>query len=330
MPWGDRRALESALREMDQLEREIQENYIYSRPGHSSSNPYVSSSSLRHHPQVPGAPVGGYFTPRYPPPGIRMARSNESETYCSSQSSDASPWSGYREATDYSSGQYSSGSAIPQSPRNYPERYYAPSLSSSNPSHRNSHSIEDSPLPAFQDASNYASRQASTSARGPADASSHPLSPSGQMQLVRYDDGHQIPSPDDDPDDQHYASETIHSPTSPQWSMNTTRGTTFSERSLSVASSQGIYSEDSALSGYTGVASSGYVESYDVASYDNYRGDYNHDSEDERDYMSDDIASDEGVYYSSSEGPDYEGDGDEVFSDGGYSDSYDGSFDESN
>ena len=142
------------------------------------------------------------------------------------------------------------------------------------------------------------------------------LSPS-QMQLVAYNDG-RPPSDIDASDDEHFIA-----PTSPQWSMDTNSRTAFSERSISEASSQGIYSEGSDVT-----RSSGYVESYDVASYGDYRSDSHHDSEDERDYMSDDIASNEGEYYSSGDEPDYEGEGDDVYSDGGYeSDSYyDGSY----
>ena len=150
--------------------------------------------------------------------------------------------------------------------------------------------------------------------RNPIDAPAQPFNPS-QMQLVSYNHG---VHGDSDSDSQHdyYQQETL-----PQWSMEATQGTSVPERVMSDASSQGIYSEDSGLSGYSeATRESGYA-SYEVASREGSFGEYR-DSEDDPDYMSDDVASNEGEYYSSGEEQDYDGDSaDDVYSDEG-SESY--------
>jgi hypothetical protein len=144
------------------------------------------------------------------------------------------------------------------------------------------------------------------------------------MQLVAYNNSRAAASDyDGPPEEERYTSPTSQA----QWSMDATRGTSGSQRSMSAASSQGMYpaADASPLSGYSDVTrSSGYAESYDVASYGDYR-EYLPDSEEEREYMSDDVASNEGEYYSSGEEPEYGGEGDDIYSDasGGYSDSYD-------
>jgi hypothetical protein len=78
-------------------------------------------------------------------------------------------------------------------------------------------------------------------------------------------------------------------PSSMGWSVATTRGTSDSARS----------------------ASSGYVESYDVASYEDY---YPRESDEGHEYGSDD----EGIYYSSSEDAEDDGSRYDNFSDEGY------------
>lgn len=319
---------------MDQLEREIQQNYIYARP--TPNNPYASPTAI---PRYASPTPIGYFAPgRYPSPDIRIARSDASDR--SSELSGISPYSGrgydystgYRDPVNYgnvqpgwgqpapSSFQRSpSGSAVPQNFQSFPEQYFSAPPSRISPStSRNFHSIED---PSQNAPAYYGSRASNTSrSSNAANTPAQPLSPS-QMQLVAYNNGRAAASDYDGPPEE----ERYTSPTSPQWSMDATRGTSSSEISMSAASSQGMYSEAEAspLSGYSDVTqSSGYVESYDVASYGDYR-DYLPDSEEEPEYMSDDVASNEGEYYSSGEEPEYGGEGDDIYSDGGYSDSYD-------
>lgn len=94
------------------------------------------------------------------------------------------------------------------------------------------------------------------------------------------------------------------------WSVATTRGTSDSARSHSNSStySEGFHSDDSGMA-----ASSGYVESYDVCSYDNH---YPHESDEGYD-------DEDGIQYSSSE----DGSGYGDFSDEGYySENDDGSY----
>jgi len=180
-------------------------------------------------------------------------------------------------------------------------------MSTSRPSssHRNFHSIEDSVE--FPEAQHHPA----PSDRDSVDASRQPIEFPGHMELVRYDHGGE----GREEELKYTCSRDPVAPSnalSPGWSITTTRGTSDSARSLS-SYSQGLHSEDSAPSGYS--ASSGYVESYDVCSYDNY---HPHDD------MSDGVASDEGIYYSSSD--DANDGGYENLSDEGYysDESYDG------
>lgn len=144
------------------------------------------------------------------------------------------------------------------------------------------------------------------------------LSPS-QMQMVRYDPDHARDRTVSPPSSSHELSNHTSNgrhlfPRSPNWSTESNFG---SGRSL--ASSQSATSNDS--SGYTGGSSSGYVGPY-RAPYGSYR-DHGDVFEDDGDNMSDGIASDEGVYDSSSSSRGVSGgDSDshyDVFSDEGYS-----------
>jgi hypothetical protein len=351
---------------MDQLEREIQQNYIYARP--APNNPYAPASTAI--PRYASPTPSGYFAPgRYPSPDIRIARSDASDR--SSDISDVSPYAGrgydyatgYRDPVNYASVQpgwgqpapssfqrspsasavpqsfqrstsgsvapqsfqrVPSGSAVPPNFQSFPEQYFSAPPSHISPStSRNFHSIED-PSQHLNAPAYYGSRASNTSrSSNAANAPAQPFSPS-QMQLVAFNNGRAVASDyDGPPEETRYTS-----PTSPQWSMDATRGTSGSQRSMSAASSQGMYpaADASPLSGYSDVTrSSGYAESCDdVASYGDYR-EYLPDSEEEREYMSDDVASNEGEYYSSGEEPEYGGEGDDIYSDasGGYSDSYD-------
>lgn len=319
---------------MDKLEREIQENYIYGRPA-PSHNPYASAATPRH---MSKSSSGNYFPPgRYLTPDVRITRSDASDY--SPEVYDASLYPGrgyeYREPAIYHASRQSGWhghqpsssdfARLSNGSQSYAQQYYAPPpplSASSSTSWNNSRTAAMEQHP-----SEYYGSQASqavASARTPLSPSTLQFSPS-QMQLVSYDDGGRPAPRHDDSDDQHgYTSEEP----SPHinWSMDATQGTAMSERVMSDASSQGVYSEDSALSGYSDVTrSSGYAASYDVASHGDYRGDYR-DSEDDHDYMSDDVASNEGEYYSSGDEPEYDDDADDVYSDEG-SDSYDDGYD---
>lgn len=86
-----------------------------------------------------------------------------------------------------------------------------------------------------------------------------------------------------------------------------------------------VYSDDY----HHPIALSGYAKSYNAHPHPSYL-DYRDTVEDpDQDYMSDGVASDEGVYYSSSEEREYDDDDGAVFSDGGYSDDDDYSYDDS-
>lgn len=319
---------------MDKLERDIQENYIYGRP--SAGNPYASSAATPRH--MSRSSSAGHYG-RYPMPDIRIARSDTSDR--SFETSSVSPYSGrgheYREPPNvYATPQYgwhqppsqpsftrsSGGTDIPQGYQDYSQQYYAPPppsrISPSTSSSRNSRASRDSQPQYSPPSSRYYGSRASSAAassRSLANAPAQPFSPS-QMQLVSYNNGARH---DSDSDYQHdYSRQEI----SPQWPMEVTQGASVPERVMSDASSQGVYSEDSALSGYSEVTRSSGYASYDVASHEGSFGGYR-DIEDDHDYMSDDVASNEGEYYSSSEeGPEYDEDsGDDVYSDEG-SESY--------
>ncbi|KJA29723.1 hypothetical protein HYPSUDRAFT_196066 [Hypholoma sublateritium FD-334 SS-4] len=334
-PWAqDRRALESALQAMDKLERDIQENYIYGRP--TASNPYASApASPRHMSRSSSASYHG----RYTMPDIRIARSDTSDR--SFETSSASPYSGrgyeYREPMNvYASPQYgwhqaqaqsnfsrsSSGAGIPQNFQDYSQRYYAapPSsrISPSTSSSRNSRIARDSqPQYSPPSSRHYGSRASSAapSSRSLVDAPAQPFGLS-QMQLVSYNNRVHHESDSD------YQRGYSQQETPPQWLMETAQEASVPERVMSDTSSQGVYSENSALSGNSEVTRSSGYASYDVASHEGSFGNYR-DSEEDHDYMSDDVASNEGEYYSSSEeGPEYDGDSeDDVYSDEG-SESY--------
>ncbi|KDR84031.1 hypothetical protein GALMADRAFT_133409 [Galerina marginata CBS 339.88] len=350
-PWGDdRRTLEAALREIDQHEREIQENYVYNRPAHS--NPWIASSTPRHY---PGTSPIGHLSPRLYPPDIRMNRSNESDSSYASSESSLAPWDSrnngyghgraYRdfpESPSHASKQssrpdrfyasYSGGDEIPATfhqpsrtrSQNYSGQNYAPSISSSTSSYRNFNALEDSPK--YSEVPYYYPNSVPPTSPRHTTSPARTFSQSSQMQLTRYDGDHEKPPREDHENRDFYSLPPPPPPTSPKtasprWSITTTLGT--GSDNLSVDSSRATPSEDSATSGYTDAASksSGYVESYEVQSHghEGYHQDYRDPSiEVDQDYMSDGVASDEGVYYSS--GEELEGEVDEeVYSDEGYS-----------
>ncbi|PPQ79492.1 hypothetical protein CVT25_003374 [Psilocybe cyanescens] len=326
-PWGDdRRAIVSALHAMDQLEREIQQNYIYNRS--TPSNPWSPYPSSQGNYTVP-APGATYFQPRAPA-DIRINRSNASDASQSSSGSEMARWSNHQEEYGYSG--FTNGGLGGHSGR--PDRHYhhyhhhhhrgAPAATFHRPSAPQSQSYSQSrsgdiyapPLTPFNSRhsryhapdDNHMSlpEEPSNSPQSPMHAS-QTSSPPDHMLLIGYVGESRNHAPED-PD---HDSVPPSSPKrlSPGWSMATTRGS----ENLSNNSSQGYHSEDSVLSGYSHIDSSGYVESYNVHPQERYHG-YVEDTEHE--YMSDGVASDEGVYYSSSEDPNDEGG---AYSDEGYS-----------
>ena len=179
-----------------------------------------------------------------------------------------------------------------------PDRFFAPPQSSSSISYRSFRSIEDSPE--FPEAQYHPA----SSNHGSSDASRQPAEFPGYMELVRYNhgaEGEELPYS--------HSRDGLQAP----WSVATTRGTSDSARSRSNSSSysQESHSDDSGMA-----ASSGYVESYDVGSYDNHyprESDEGYDDADGISYSSSedgsgyDDFSDEG-YYSEDDGGSYDGD----------------------
>jgi len=354
--WGDdRRALESALREIDQHEREIRENYLYNSPTRSNA-PW---------PSFPASPQGyltahsgtHYRSQLRSPPDYRINRSNGSD---SQSESSISPWAGrqsshpyrsFSESTGYSRGKsgrpdgfYSatnhdtpspsrrrSGGYVPPSksvPRIRTSTLFPPPppLNSASSSYRgyfpseDSHSFVESP-------SQYHESHVPPSSHSPTSQFPHTFIGHDETQLVRHSvyaqrkDSAYGEQPEDEPPSPQHSS-------SAHWSINGTRDVDSANFSDLSRESYELYDS----SQYPHNASSGYVESY-KDSYHNYgtayRESYLHDLDDDdsdREYMSDGIASDEGVYYSSSEGPDEDYEGEEVFSDEGYGSSYSDGF----
>lgn len=267
----DRQALESAFRA---LESEIWQPPSYGWP------PSPPAAHAWYHPPFSR---GGSF-PQYPP-HIPVNRSNDSEPYSFSKSSSRRPWAGH--ANGYPSRGRASHHGRPEDipsaffrppfmpdsrTEGVPDRFFSPPQSSSSTSYRSCRSIEDSPE--FPESEYH---------HGSPDAAGEPAEFSGHMELVRYNHGaegeeltysHSRDEPQAPP-----------IPLSTRWSVTPTRGTSDSARS----------------------ASSGYVESYDVSSYDNH---YPRESDDGYEYGSDD----EGIYSSSED----DGFGYDNFSDEGY------------
>lgn len=324
-PWGDdRRAMESALRAMDQLEREIQQNYIYNQT--TPSNPWVPYPTSSRGGYIDPSSGGGYYQPRAPA-DIRINRSNASDASQSSSGSEIARWPGRQEEYDYhgpANGGYSGHSGRPD--RSYYHHREAPAASFHTPSAPRSHShsqgrsrnVYAPPLTPFN--SSYSRYH--TSDDNPAGFPEEPPIPSlspGNMSPASDDHGHRLligygggGGESQTHEDADHDSIPPSSPNAlaPEWSMETTRGT----ENLSNNSSLGYHSGGLAHSGYNYERSSGSIESYNHEySQEGYR-DYLEDAE--HGYMSDGGASDEGVYYSSDEGPYSEGG---AYSDEGYS-----------
>ncbi|KIM46452.1 hypothetical protein M413DRAFT_441546 [Hebeloma cylindrosporum] len=181
-----------------------------------------------------------------------------------------------------------------------PDRSFAPHRSSGT-SYRSFRSIEDSPE--FPEPQYH---------RTP-DAAQQPAEFPGRMELVRYGraaEREELPYSGHSRDQLQAPPMRSSNDLSRGWSVAGTRGTTDSARSPSNSSSysQGLHSDDSGPLEYSGMPTSrGYVESYDVCSYDNH---YPRDSEE--------YYGDEGIDYSSSEYAEDDGFGYDDLSDEGY------------
>ncbi|KAF8806319.1 hypothetical protein BYT27DRAFT_7191657 [Phlegmacium glaucopus] len=336
--WGDdRRALEAALWEMDQLERQTE--YEYHRP--TPSHPWTSgrSSAWR-----PSHHLGGPPNARYH--DVQINRSNSdlysiSESGMTSLSSqsyaryndDSTYFDGYQR--DYAHRTYPSSHAVPpvspeysgsQTSQDYQSPQYASPLRSSNSnrfrgsvgiSHSSNHQNHGfAPAMAHSRTSSYDPshhpQYSYSSQHPPAQRVSTP----GQLQMVTQRSGrNESPSPEHIVDPRH-ASGTpaplnMMSPLS--WSMIATEGTARSV-SPSVVSSRGMYNQNLRDMGYVDTASrtSGYVESFDVRSSGEF-----YDSSDEE-YISDGVASDD--YYSGDSNPEESW---EDFTEGSYDDDED-------
>ncbi|KAF8914250.1 hypothetical protein CPB84DRAFT_1758818 [Gymnopilus junonius] len=331
-PWGDdRRGLESALREMDQLERELHENYVYGRPAYNTApGPWLSASASRHYWGRHSSRGFQPSRPPYPQAVFCMNRSDDSNSQFSPDLSMA-PWpdrvSGYEHGWLYRDFSGPSGHFNAQSGRqgrsindSMPESL--PPASDRQPRRNNSPQISINYLHPDPQSQGGEAVGHSLQSRSPLNA---PLSPS-RMQLVTYGADRDFPRRGDQADaDCHDLSPRP--PTSSNgflsgWSIATTRDT--SSEIYSMDSFQSSRSVDSTSYTDTASWSSGYAESYDVRSqkephYRDYREHDSDESESDQDFMSDGVASDEGVYNSSSEAPEYDYEGDEIYSDGGYS-----------
>ncbi len=202
--------------------------------------------------------------------------------------------------------------------RGYSEQYYhSPSSSMTG-----TNDYRYNPNPAMED-SPQQSYYSTTPHRSPRQWQSEHGSDTPHMQMVRYrpDDAHDGRNSSRHRENPyHQESEHVHEDT---WDISATNNpgspSTHPDSRRSLPGS-----EYSPASMYTDSSSSGYVESYhdDVRSYGSYRDYGDSGYEGDSDGMSDGIASDEGVYdSSSSDRGDFEDDGDsyEAYSDGGYS-----------
>ena len=300
-PWrDDRRELEAALWEIDQLERQTE--YKYHRP--SPNHPWTSGMSSAWHPSY------GPANARYH--DVQMARSNSdlqpiSESEMTSLSSqgygryDDEYQRGYAHST-YPSAGYPGGQ-FPPTERIY---HYAPPLRHSN---TNDQDFLDSvgmsnhqnygfvpPMASSRTSSydsNHRSQYSSQASQTPAQRISTPE----QLQMVtRRNSQNESPSPVHTADSRHAMSS--------HWSAIATEGTVTSESS-SVMSPRGMYNQNFRDMGPT----SGYT--FDGRSYDEFYG----SSSDDEEYISDGIASDDTGYYCSSDSDCWENDNGSCFYD---------------
>ncbi|KAH9482498.1 hypothetical protein JR316_0004598 [Psilocybe cubensis] len=321
--------MESALHAMDQLERDIQQNYIYNRRAPSNPwAPYLPSSRGGY----TNPPSGSeYFQPR-PPADIRINRSNASDASQSSSGSEIARWPGRQEERyEYRTTEH--GGYTGYSGR--PDRHYhhhhreRPAASFHRPSVPRSHSHSHSQSrsrprdvyapPITPHNSTYTRHYVLND--NPAGFPEEPPNPLvNQQDSPRSNDGHRLlidyggSQTHDLGADHDSIPPSSPNALTPEWSMETTRGS----ENLSHNSSLGYHSEDSGRSGYGYGRSRGYIEPY---SHDHSLEDGYHEYLDdgEHGYASDGVASDEGVYYSSDEGPYSDGG---AYSDGGYSSYY--------
>ncbi|PPQ68275.1 hypothetical protein CVT26_006192 [Gymnopilus dilepis] len=336
---------------MDRLERDIYENYIDNRSPTYSRNtgPRLHSSVPRHYLETTG-PFQSPVPSPYPQAVFSMNRSGSDNR--SSEFSTA-PWpdrvNSYRQGRSYHGYSVPSGhfdaqygrqgmdiedianssppaserramrNSSPQMSFNYPSHHNSPALSSATSSYRDSR-ISQGPV----QCSDARYSQAEEPAFLNRSSRNEHLSPS-QTQLVRYEVNHGLaPKIDQSYTRRHgidYA--TLPDNFTSGWSMATTRDS--DSEDLSIDSLQ--HSQSDHYSQYTDTTSrsSDYVESYDVDSREEYDHEDYLDHDDGLDtnpeFMSGEVASDEGAYDFPGEVPGYDYDGHESYSDG-YSSSF--------
>ncbi|KAF4619974.1 hypothetical protein D9613_004990 [Agrocybe pediades] len=356
--WGDdRRALEAALWEIDQHEREIRQNYTYNTQTRIPADSRVSYSSAprgysTEYTRVD--PTTQYLSQARPPPDFCINRSDPSESQ-SSGSESLGPWSGGR--ADYYRRTSSHEKARSMRPsddystdfttftRHEPSGSYG---RASVPRIRTDDLFPPSP-PMNTASSSYGLGLFSPVGQGSAfdrynGHDSAPTSPHNSAarsdgshyndsQLVRYSGyaHHNDGYPERvEPAEERMTSQP-HSPSAP-WSVTAARDT------ISQLPSNMQSREPYAF--YHNYSSSPASHAHDPShveyrnSYHDYGMEYRENDhfydEDEgdsdHDFMSDGIASDEGEYYSSSEGTEEDYDGEEAFSDEGYYSSHSDDF----
>jgi len=295
----DRRALEAALWEIDQLERQTEYEY-HRRP--SPSDPWTSgrSSSWRPSHHSCGPPNARYHDAQITRNNSDLYPTNESGmTSLSSQSharynDDSRYQSGYIQPT------YPSSHAVPsvfygctssQNPRDYHSPQYASPPRPSNANYQDfrdstgishssshqTHSFAPSMAPSSYGPSHHPQDSYSSH-----DSPVQQISTPGQLQMVARRSGrNESLSPEHTVDPRCAWATRALSP--PSWSMVATEGTARS-MSPSMASSQGMYSRHLRDMGYVGTASrtNGYAESFD-------NGEFYGSSDEE--FMSDDAGS---------------------------------------